>query len=177
MDPIEAGLHFVLSTFGAEAGAVLLADDSGLNVVMEVRFGTTWLERAEELWTRARARPTGPLLAPPLLAMAGGRNRRARGLVCVVLPPQGATADVADVEGTVRLLLDHAVAKDRRPVPEGLDVIHKSANPTGTLLKKLAGVNNNVSLLARTWACSRKAIYGLGERYGVDIPSLRRRRR
>lgn len=180
MDPIEAGLLFMLESLGADAGAVLLADGSALSVRAERRWGEPLLRISRELWRQAQGGLRGPLVSPPVLAFTGATGDRLIGLACAALPAEGRllaegrTAAVHDISWLAQYLVQVAAttpAGGSRPA--GLVHIHESADPAAALRRMLERCDYNVAALARRLSCTRKAIYAAGRRYSVRIAARR----
>lgn len=55
IDPVQRGLALAWHVAGAEAGAVLLAENGKLAVRAERMWGTSLLDGARSLWTLAQA--------------------------------------------------------------------------------------------------------------------------
>lgn len=170
---LEAGLILVAEVVGADAIALLVTDGHGqLQVAADRMWAAGRLALSDDLWRRALAGATGPLLAPPVLGFPVELGGRMSGMLCVELPSRldGPPARVADLNLLAHLLVDVALNGPRRRTPVGIEAIHKAADPAGAFMRKLATAHGNVSQMARDVGCTRKAIYAAAERYGVRLP-------
>lgn len=173
MDPIEAGLLFMLEALGADAGAVLLAAGDALSVRAERRWGEPLLRVSRELWDRAQGGARGPMLSPPVLAFPAMSGDRLVGLACVAVPAEGRTATVQDVTWLAQYLVQVAVSASVGARPARLAHIHESADPAAALMRMYERCDWNVAAMARRLSCTRKAIYAAARRYSVRIAARR----